>query len=66
MRIHVKDWSRACNLRGRSWLYVVFDCGSPSPRLLRVQDFFRKLITTAKGGVIIGEMEIFAAAELIH
>lgn len=57
------EWSRSCNLRDRYWLYVVFDCGSSSPRLLRVQDPFRKLVTTAKGGVIIDEGEIICAAD---
>lgn len=57
------EWSRSCNLRDRYWLYVVFDCGTPNPRLFRVQDPFRKLIATAKGGVIIDEPEIMGAAE---
>ncbi len=57
------EWSRACNLRERYWLYVVYECGTPGPRLLRVCDPFRKLIATAKGGVIIDESEILGAAE---
>ena len=32
------EWPKACNQRERYWLYVVFDCGTPHPRLLRVQD----------------------------
>jgi superfamily II DNA or RNA helicase len=59
------EWSRACNLRDRYWLYVVFDCGTPNPRLLRVHDPFYKLIATAKGGVIIDENEIVRAASAI-
>jgi hypothetical protein len=54
--------SRACNLRERYWLYVVYDCGTPNPRLLRVQDPFRKLIATAKGGVIIDETGVLRYA----
>jgi hypothetical protein len=57
------EWIRACNLRERYWLYVVFDCASPYPRLLRVQDPFSKLIVKAKGGVRIDESEVFSAAE---
>jgi superfamily II DNA or RNA helicase len=57
------EWSRACNLRDRYWLYVVFDCGTPRPRLLRVHDPFYKLIATAKGGVIVDERDIMKAAE---
>ena len=44
------EWPKACNQRGRYWLYVVFDCGTPHPRLLRVQDPFGKLVVHAKGG----------------
>ena len=57
------EWSRGCNLRDRYWLYVVFECGTSNPRLLRVQNPFMKLIANAKGGVIIDESEIFGAAE---
>ena len=42
------EWTRACNLRERYWLYVVFDCASPRPRLLRVQDPFGKLIVSPR------------------
>src|SRR5579884_1294400 len=59
------EWSRACNLRERYWLYVVFDCGTPSPRLFRVQDPFRQLLATAKGGVIIDEAEILRVASAV-
>ncbi len=57
------EYIKACNLRDRYWLYVVFECAKSSPRLLRVQDPFGKLIVRAKGSVIIGEGQIFAAAE---
>ena len=59
------EWSRACNLRDRYWLYVVYDCGTPAPRLMRVQDPFYKLVATAKGGVTIDETEIFRAASAV-
>ena len=58
------EWAKACNLRDRYWLYVVFDCATPQPRLLRVQDPFGKLLFKAKGGVIIDEKEILEAAEV--
>jgi hypothetical protein len=57
------EWSRACNSRDKYWLYVVYDCGTPNPRLMRVQDPFRKLIATAKGGVIIDQTEIIRTAD---
>ena len=58
------EWAKACNLRNRYWLYVVYDCATPNPRLLRVQDPFGKLIVRAKGGVLIGNEVIAAAAEV--
>lgn len=57
------EWAKACNLRDRYWLYVVYDCGTAAPRLLRVQDPFGRLIARRKGGVLIDEKEIVAAAE---
>jgi Helicase conserved C-terminal domain/Domain of unknown function (DUF3883) len=59
------EWAKACNLRDRYWLYVVFECGSAHPRLLRIRDPFQKLLVNARGGVIVDEREIFAAAESI-
>ncbi|MBI4454524.1 MAG: DUF3883 domain-containing protein [Acidobacteria bacterium] len=57
------EWAKACNLRGRYWLYVVFECSSAAPRLLRIQDPFSRLLATTKGGVIIDEKSVFCAAE---
>jgi hypothetical protein len=57
------EWAKACNERDRYWLYIVFDCGTPHPRLLRVRDPFGKLIVKAKGSVIIDGQGVFEAAE---
>ena len=38
------EWAKACNLRERYWLYVVFDCATPNPRLVRVHDPFGRLL----------------------
>ena len=57
------EWSRACNSREKYWLYVVYDCGTSNPRLLRVQNPFYKLVANATGGVIVDETQIFGAAE---
>ena len=59
------EWAKACNQRDRYWLYVVFDCASPAPRLLRVQDPFGKLIVKAKGSVIVSREAIMQAAETV-
>lgn len=57
------EYIKACNLRDRYWLYVVFECAKAVPRLLRIQDPFGKLIARAKNSVIIDDRDIFAAAE---
>jgi superfamily II DNA or RNA helicase len=57
------EYIQACNLGDRYWLYVVFDCASVHPRLVRVQNPFQKLIARAKGSVVIDERSIFGAAE---
>ena len=57
------EWAKACNLRHNYWLYVVYDCGTAHPRLLRIQDPFAKLLAKAKGGVLINASCIMEAAE---
>lgn len=57
------EWAKACNLRDGYWLYTVFNCASPHPQVTRVCDPFGKLLFRAKGGVVIDESAIFAAAE---
>jgi hypothetical protein len=59
------EWIQACNHRNHYWLYVVFDCATPNPRLVRVQDPFGKLVVKAKGSVVINSDEIIRAAEII-
>ncbi|MDR3362245.1 MAG: DUF3883 domain-containing protein [Desulfovibrio sp.] len=38
------EWDRAMNLRSEYWLYVVAECASPVPRLIRIQDPAKKLL----------------------
>lgn len=57
------EWAQSANLRTDYWLYVVYDCVSAHPRLVRVRDPFAALLVRAKGGVIIDESAVFAAAE---
>lgn len=57
------EWVRACNLRGRYWLYVVYDCASEHPTLLRVCDPFGKLFVNEKQTIVIGEQAIVEGAE---
>ena len=60
-QITENEWIKACNLRDRYWLYVVYECATAHPRLLRIQDPFGKLIVK-EGGVVIAEQQIFEAA----
>jgi len=57
------EWLKACNLRDRYWLYVVYDCVAAHPRLMRVQDPFRKLVVQAKSSFMINQSKIFQVAE---
>jgi len=57
------EWARACNERDDYWLFVVYDCAAPNPRLHRIQDPFGKLLAKQKGGVTIGQGEIVKASE---
>jgi len=57
------EWPKAANLRTQYWLYVVYDCATPRPRLFRIQDPFQKLLVRARGGVIVDESSILEAAE---
>ncbi len=56
------EWAQANNLGERYWLYVVYECATSSPRLVRVKDPFR-LLVKAKGSVLIAETAIAEAAE---
>ena len=44
IQMEANEWKQACHLGERYWLYVVFDCATPSPRLVRVRDPFAKLL----------------------
>jgi SNF2 family DNA or RNA helicase/DNA-binding transcriptional regulator YiaG len=56
------EWAKACNLRGDYWLYVAYDCATPNPRLVRVQDPFGRLLAKAKGSVLISPKDVLAAS----
>ncbi len=57
------EWGRAINLRDKYWLYVVFNCATLRPRLLRVQDPFGRLLFRQKGSIVIDRQSIIGAAE---
>ncbi|MEW5980200.1 MAG: helicase-related protein [Acidobacteriota bacterium] len=63
VEVSANEWAKACNLRDGYWLYVVYDCATPNPRLVRVQDPFASLLTKAKGSVVITAKDIVGAAQ---
>jgi hypothetical protein len=56
------EWAKACNERDRYWLYVVFDCATSHPRLVRVQNPFNKLLVKTRGSVVVGSADLLSAA----
>ena len=48
VQMETNEWKQACHLRERYWLYVVFDCATPAPRLVRVRDPFDKLLAGSR------------------
>jgi len=57
------EYIQACQLQDRYWLYTVFECAKPQPRLCRVQNPFKKLLVNERKRFVINEGAIFAAAE---
>lgn len=56
------EWATACTQGDDYWLYVVFDCATPAPRLVRVRNPFRTLLTSRRESVVIQPGELFADA----
>ena len=48
------EWAKACNLRSKYWLYVVYDCATARPRLHRVRDPFAKLLAAGRESIGCG------------
>ena len=65
IEISDNEWSAACNLRSDYWLYVVFDCGTPNRRLIRIRDPFGKLIENSRqsNSYIVNAADLIRAAE---
>ena len=62
VEVSANEWAAACNLRDQYWLYAVFDCATPRPRLVKVRDPFGRLLAKARGSVIISASEIQSAS----
>jgi hypothetical protein len=59
VEVSANEWAKACNMRDGYWLYAVYDCGTPNPRLVRVQDPFGRLLAKAKGSILLSASQIF-------
>ena len=59
------EWAKACNMGDKYWLYVVFDCATPNPWLVRIQDPFGKLVVGSHEATAytVPERAILGAAE---
>ena len=59
------EWAKACNLRDGYWLYAVYDCATPRPRLVRVRDPFARLLARSRvlSAYSIPASSVHAAAE---
>ena len=60
------EWAAACNQRNDYWLYVVFDCATPHPRLVvRVRDPFGKLLANSQSSnsYTVNAEALYGAAE---
>jgi SNF2 family DNA or RNA helicase len=63
VEVSANEWAKACNMRQGYWLYATYDCATPSPRLVRVQDPFGSLLARLKGSMLIGVQTMLAAQE---
>ena len=48
IQMEANEWKQAFQLRENYWLYVVLDCATPNPILLRIQDPVRQLIASRR------------------
>ena len=60
IQIEENEWKQACHLGERYWLYVVFDCGTPHPHLVRVQNPFGRFLASRR----VAETRSIAAGRL--
>ena len=63
--MEANEWKQACHLGDSYWLYVVFDCATPRPRLVRVRDPFAKLLARSRESAVytISAASLIDAAE---
>ena len=65
VQVENNEWTQALHLGDRYWFYVVLDCATPAPRLVRVQNPFSKLLAAARASFAhtISAASLLEAAE---
>ncbi len=65
VELELNEWKQAFHLGDRYWLYVVFDCATPAPRLVRVRDPFRRLLAKRResSAWVVSARSLIDAAE---
>ena len=58
------EFRAACNLGKEYWLYVVLDCVTSAPQLVRVRDPFTRLVAKETTRMRISVGEVLGAAEV--
>ena len=65
IQLETNEWKQACHLGDRYWLYVVLDCATPQPTLVRVRDPFSRVLarSRASSAYVISAKSLIEAAE---
>ena len=65
VQLEANEWKQALHLGDRYWLYVVLDCATPDPTLVRVQNPFAKLLARSResSAYVISTASLLEAAE---
>ena len=65
IEMEANEWKQACHLGERYWLYVVLDCATPRPTLVRVRDPFARLLARNRSSstYVISATSLLEAAE---
>jgi hypothetical protein len=61
VEVSANEWAKTCSTREGYWLHVAYDCATPGPRLVRVQDPFGNLLAKAKASVLISPVRVIEA-----
>jgi hypothetical protein len=61
-----RERANACNMRQYYWLYAVYNCATPNPRLVRVRDLFGNLLVKTKGSDLVSHAQATESEEDEH